>query len=179
MKRLSARSTSTAVFFFFNETATPEISPLPLHDALPISLERGPRARDVGVGEPRLPRARRRRDRVRRLPGGLPAAVRARARSRAPARRGHDLRAGVRSEEHTSELQSRLQLVCRLLLENKKMAAERAARLLPIPCGSGEPGGAGPISASGGAPLVDDSVPTRSAAAYLQEAGASLQPLIA
>src|SRR5207245_1310256 len=48
-----------------------------------------------GGGEPRLPRARRRRDRVRRLPGGLPAAVRARARSRAPARRGHDLRAGV------------------------------------------------------------------------------------
>src|SRR5687768_17621305 len=40
-------------------------------------------------------------------------------------------RAGVRSEEHTSELQSRLHLVCRLLLEKKKhgdIAEHRAAR---------------------------------------------------
>src|SRR2546422_4001353 len=33
---------------------------------------------------------------------------------------GHVEVAGVRSEEHTSELQSRLHLVCRLLLEKKK-----------------------------------------------------------
>src|SRR2546429_7132411 len=32
----------------------------------------------------------------------------------------HDRRGPVRSEEHTSELQSRLHLVCRLLLEKKK-----------------------------------------------------------
>src|SRR5690625_5869705 len=36
------------------------------------------------------------------------------------------LLAGERSEEHTSELQSRGQLVCRLLLENKKKAMARA-----------------------------------------------------
>src|SRR2546422_6131313 len=34
--------------------------------------------------------------------------------------RNPNLRAGARSEEHTSELQSRLHLVCRLLLEKKK-----------------------------------------------------------
>src|SRR5687768_17944581 len=39
-------------------------------------------------------------------------------------RRRHDrLGVGLRSEEHTSELQSRLHLVCRLLLEKKKRAA--------------------------------------------------------
>src|SRR2546430_12975871 len=40
-----------------------------------------------------------------------------------PVRRGravHGLRHGVRSEEHTSELQSQSNLVCRLLLEKKK-----------------------------------------------------------
>src|SRR5256884_2330546 len=37
-------------------------------------------------------------------------------------------RRGTRSEEHTSELQSRLHLVCRLLLEKKKQARNRAAR---------------------------------------------------
>src|SRR2546422_6830099 len=35
-------------------------------------------------------------------------------------RAGHGLQRGIRSEEHTSELQSRLHLVCRLLLEKKK-----------------------------------------------------------
>src|SRR5690242_21373565 len=35
--------------------------------------------------------------------------------------------AGGRSEEHTSELQSHVKLVCRLLLEKKKMASERAS----------------------------------------------------
>src|SRR6185503_9847406 len=41
--------------------------------------------------------------------------------------RGERHRPGLRSEEHTSELQSRLQLVCRLLLEKKKMNHERDA----------------------------------------------------
>src|SRR6266536_3560164 len=49
-------------------------------------------------------------------------------RSRSPPRRWHDSRVAhpneresVRSEEHTSELQSRVDLVCRLLLEKKKL----------------------------------------------------------
>src|SRR3712207_7385378 len=44
----------------------------------------------------------------------------ARARAAAPARGGLDRGEGLRSEEHTSELQSRQYLVCRLLLEKKK-----------------------------------------------------------
>src|SRR5687768_17430156 len=46
---------------------------------------------------------------------------------RRPADRGADVRGAIRSEEHTSELQSRLHLVCRLLLEKKKS-------LLKPPC---------------------------------------------
>src|SRR6267378_8057080 len=76
--------------FFFNDTATTEIYTLSLHDALPITWCR--RAR---------PGRRRRRSR-RPLPGTAPS----------PCAR--------RSEEHTSELQSRRDLVCRLLLEKKK-----------------------------------------------------------
>src|SRR2546422_7285373 len=56
--------------------------------------------------------------------GGGSASPRPRAAPRAPAgaarRRPEALRQRVRSEEHTSELQSRLHLVCRLLLEKKK-----------------------------------------------------------
>src|SRR2546422_7939366 len=37
-------------------------------------------------------------------------------------------RGGARSEEHTSELQSRLHLVCRLLLEKKKIIRELVLR---------------------------------------------------
>src|SRR2546427_7798411 len=88
-------------FFFFNDTATTEIYTLSLHDALPISGPRGStRAR---------PRSRPRRT------GGR---VRARAweRSGCPEAR----RPPPRSEEHTSELQSQSNLVCRLLLEKKK-----------------------------------------------------------
>src|SRR3712207_8753222 len=84
-------------FFFFNDTATTEIYTLSLHDALPI----------CGLGREAAPGGRGRAGR----PGGG-AAPRARERLRA-AHRG-------RSEEHTSELQSRQYLVCRLLLEKKK-----------------------------------------------------------
>src|SRR2546422_7156299 len=89
-------------FFFFNDTATTEIYTLSLHDALPISREeRRTQGRDYGSG-----RGHAHRHRCGRLVG----------RSRGP-----DVgRAGDRSEEHTSELQSRLHLVCRLLLEKKK-----------------------------------------------------------
>src|SRR2546430_11225292 len=84
----------TSVFFFFNDTATTEIYTLSLHDALPIS--EGP---DEGAGE--LPRPHQRRV---HLP------------------EEEELRRG-RSEEHTSELQSQSNLVCRLLLEKKKNRA--------------------------------------------------------
>src|SRR3712207_7139498 len=72
-------------------------------------------------------RSRRRRGRVvRRARLGVPPPERRRPRCGAPlgvaaARRGgRDGRGGRRSEEHTSELQSRQYLVCRLLLEKKK-----------------------------------------------------------
>src|SRR2546430_12181372 len=85
---------STFVFFFFNDTATTEIYTLSLHDALPIS--------ELSL-------------------------------CNATGRQGHrdnrectgesqcySRRAAKRSEEHTSELQSQSNLVCRLLLEKKK-----------------------------------------------------------
>src|SRR2546422_2721137 len=83
---------SSPFFFFFNDTATTEIYTLSLHDALPIS----------------------RRARSRRAGG---SGWRGRGASRSGRRRPPSL---ARSEEHTSELQSRLHLVCRLLLEKKK-----------------------------------------------------------
>src|SRR5690606_41855783 len=79
-------------FLFFNDTATTEIYTLSLHDALPISGRR--RAGRGGAGDRR----------------GLHAAL---------CRRRHRQQS-ARSEEHTSELQSRENLVCRLLLEKKK-----------------------------------------------------------
>src|SRR2546430_4542975 len=89
-------------FFFFNDPAPTEISPLPLHAALPIYKKKNevggitadlqtctapPRA--IMVGAPQRPR----------------------------------------SEEHTSELQSQSNLVCRLLLEKKKRQPHRAPSL--------------------------------------------------
>src|SRR2546422_8249432 len=84
------------LFFFFNDTATTEIYTLSLHDALPISPPRAARSHPAGQRSP-APLSRT-----------FPGAGR-RRRSPPP-----------RSEEHTSELQSRLHLVCRLLLEKKK-----------------------------------------------------------
>src|SRR5688572_33302616 len=93
----------TYFFFFFNATATTEIYTLSLHDALPISAG-NPRAR-CGA------RVRRRnRSRFRRA---------GRRRTARPAK-GGGWRWPSRSEEHTSELQSQSNLVCRLLLEKKK-----------------------------------------------------------
>src|SRR3712207_7640527 len=96
--------------FFFNDTATTEIYTLSLHDALPISVRpllHGVRRRGGGDGHRRRERRRARRRRRRH-------AVSFR-RTWARVRRDHD-----RSEEHTSELQSRQYLVCRLLLEKTK-----------------------------------------------------------
>src|SRR5438874_9998680 len=78
-------------FFFFNDTATTEIYTLSLHDALPIYRHLG----DSGQPIARTGRHSRAWRRITRV----------------------DAR---RSEEHTSELQSRRDLVCRLLLEKKK-----------------------------------------------------------
>src|SRR2546426_2378838 len=102
-----------SLFFFFNDTATTEIYTLSLHDALPIS----------------------RRHREGKAPSGFGAAVEAIVlfvrNDVAIANIGHDGAKFapyiltlfffiLRSEEHTSELQSPCNLVCRLLLEKKK-----------------------------------------------------------
>src|SRR2546425_7916773 len=104
------------VFFFFNDTATTEIYTLSLHDALPICRRRaaGPRQRDAA---------------------GAPHGV---GRSRAGAGRalhGGRRRGAVRSEEHTSELQSLAYLVCRLLLEKKKTDGNRTSPRAPVHLG--------------------------------------------
>src|SRR2546427_12656817 len=84
-------------YFFFNDTATTEIYTLSLHDALPISRgDTSPAGRAPPVA----------------LAGGRDRRPRPGAR-------------GERSEEHTSELQSQSNLVCRLLLEKKKVFRER------------------------------------------------------
>src|SRR2546429_2329429 len=87
------------VFFFFNDTATTEIYTLSLHDALPISDLRSTAGRSPGTAA-----------------AGTAAPDRMRTVRRCPS---HRSAAAARSEEHTSELQSRLHLVCRLLLEKK------------------------------------------------------------
>src|SRR2546426_9914395 len=92
-------------FFFFNDTATTEIYTLSLHDALPISAL----VRPVGGG----------RDVIADL--ARMEWIADVDRAHAGIKPGHEDGApGVRSEEHTSELQSPCNLVCRLLLEKKK-----------------------------------------------------------
>src|SRR2546425_7362127 len=84
------------LFFFFNDTATTEIYTLSLHDALPIF----PGREELAVGKMRKSQP-------------LPAHAHEALDMRIPRRE-------IRSEEHTSELQSLAYLVCRLLLEKKK-----------------------------------------------------------
>src|SRR5205823_13425597 len=105
----------SSTFFLINTTTT-HLSPLSLHDALPISHQR---RRDGFDGAeisnlrapPRilLPRCRH----------GWPHLY-ARVWLPRRARTGFGRKAWPRSEEHTSELQSLAYLVCRLLLEKKK-----------------------------------------------------------
>src|SRR5437763_14178872 len=88
-------------FFFFNDTATTEIYTLSLHDALPISIENESQVQPdhcahTGIG-------------YRSYNCDIQRGERSIAASLA-----------IRSEEHTSELQSPMYLVCRLLLEKKK-----------------------------------------------------------
>src|SRR5256885_12469599 len=93
---MTGRDSCGACCFFFNDTATTEIYTLSLHDALPISHEHG--------------RAH-----------GDPARVGAQAAGAGAERVDLQPRSvRSRSEEHTSELQSPCNLVCRLLLEKKK-----------------------------------------------------------
>src|SRR5205085_9362719 len=87
-------------FFFFNDPATTEIYTLSLHDALPI------------CGPGRLPRLRATAQAAGPDGDGREGRLEALPR--------RDPRRGRRSEEHTSELQSQSNLVCRLLLEKKK-----------------------------------------------------------
>src|SRR2546422_4473719 len=103
----------SAFFFFFNDTATTEIYTLSLHDALPISLFRRlvlmPPSRRY-VTESCRPPATLKQVLVPPHTAVLPPA---------------------RSEEHTSELQSRLHLVCRLLLEKKNNTIIQNCCVLP------------------------------------------------
>src|SRR3712207_7620700 len=104
------------MFFFFNDTATTEIYTLSLHDALPICHRhhRGGRgtaaAVPLGVGHPGHQ--------------WHPGPVRLQRRLRGAGT--------VRSEEHTSELQSRQYLVCRLLLEKKNNNSNRISYMPPV-----------------------------------------------
>src|SRR5256885_12704656 len=91
-------------FFFFNDTATTEIYTLSLHDALPISASAG---HDTVLSPwPTL---------------------------YFDNRQGAGPTEPPRSEEHTSELQSPCNLVCRLLLEKKKKKSDTPPILTTIP----------------------------------------------
>src|SRR5437762_14153524 len=87
-------------FFFFNAPAPTEIYTLSLHDALPISLRREAHSGGGPGGEKLHCRG----------DDGFPLGLCARPHEYVD-----------RSEEHTSELQSPMYLVCRLLLEKKKI----------------------------------------------------------
>src|SRR2546428_2745937 len=92
MRGQSAGNDRYYYVFFFNDTATTEIYTLSLHDALPICATRSTLCEASG-------------------------SCSGSAASAAPGSSASEKR---RSEEHTSELQSRSDLVCRLLLEKKK-----------------------------------------------------------
>src|SRR2546426_2111928 len=106
------RDLLTLSFFFFNDTATTEIYTLSLHDALPISAG----GISALISKPKVGKST--------LARALCAAV-----LHAEPFLGRPVLQGpVRSEEHTSELQSPCNLVCRLLLEKKKHTASPQSR---------------------------------------------------
>src|SRR2546426_5620716 len=94
------------LFFFFNDTATTEIYTLSLHDALPISFP------------------------FHASPGAFYAGPCFHTLSFSGPTRPIRKRRTNRSEEHTSELQSPCNLVCRLLLEKKKKKNQRV--IIPV-----------------------------------------------
>src|SRR2546430_16322208 len=95
-------------FFFFNDTATTEIYTLSLHDALPIlrSWPHPSSTRSISV-------------RYRPFPTISRSATRTTTSSRTSTSMIATFWTAWRSEEHTSELQSQSNLVCRLLLEKR------------------------------------------------------------
>src|SRR3712207_7082432 len=100
------RRRTVEIVFFFNDTATTEIYTLSLHDALPISTRTGIRSRPFRVSRYSWVAGSLREGRCSSTP-----------RSTSVSRRSLRM---FRSEEHTSELQSRQYLGCRLLLVKKK-----------------------------------------------------------
>src|SRR3712207_7433949 len=104
--------------FFFKDPATTEIYTLSLHDALPIShrqLPGGPHVQERNPGEVHHRRAPRRQGAAQGVAQVLQVV------QVELARKLNQHIPLARSEEHTSELQSRQYLVCRLLLEKKKI----------------------------------------------------------
>src|SRR5260370_38879737 len=101
------------LFFFFNDTATTEIYTLSLHDALPILTE-GEGIRLLVTTE--------------FAPWSYQKVALENLTYALMRPRGE-----FRSEEHTSELQSHLNLVCRLLLEKKKTQSNSVRTLLKLP----------------------------------------------
>src|SRR2546429_4442844 len=102
------------LFFFFNDTATTEIYTLSLHDALPISIS----SMSFFGSASRL-----------RLMFSTSTVA---SSTRMPTARASPPSVMIRSEEHTSELQSRLHLVCRLLLEKKKKQRTAPSPLIKL-----------------------------------------------
>src|SRR5256885_7211002 len=101
-----ASTSCSYCFFFFNDTATTEIYTLSLHDALPICQQHDAHAQQHALLRRGTGHGRR-------------------------GRQQHGGRGGCRSEEHTSELQSPCNLVCRLLLEKKKKKQAQRRDLPP------------------------------------------------
>src|SRR5690348_17987408 len=96
--------------FFFNDTSTSEIYTLSLHDALPIFRQRH-------LGDVQLVLGDQSEQEVERPLEDVEVHLEG---TRAVRRIARLAGGEVRSEEHTSELQSPVHLVCRLLLEKKK-----------------------------------------------------------
>src|SRR2546425_4262771 len=94
-------------FFFFNDTATTEIYTLSLHDALPIFGAAVPERAPPAGGGGRVTLV---------LESRHVTAIQRHGEADYP----YEACGLIRSEEHTSELQSLAYLVCRLLLEKKK-----------------------------------------------------------
>src|SRR5260221_10764517 len=105
---LSLAYSLASLFFFFNDTATTEIYTLSLHDALPICSTSSRWRRSVTSSAIREASS---------APSSSISPIRSHGASR--------------SEEHTSELQSHSDLVCRLLLEKKNIPTKFASSIPP------------------------------------------------
>src|SRR3989440_4606235 len=105
-------------YFFFNDTATTEIYTLSLHDALPISE----------AGASSITQEEQGKDLGRHMPDLWPWLQE----DADPDENDFDQSTTDRSEEHTSELQSRSDLVCRLLLEKKKILTDAQSIKHPL-----------------------------------------------